>query len=215
MAYTAPNRDVLRTALARDLRDSNGETFTDAELNDLINAAIVEVSRIYPKEMSVVLSVEQDFQYMFDLEDAYSIFRVELIDPDGNLALAVRRNDQGDHIESGWDYHGGSLFLPAYAANRLVFQDGQTVRVWGYWPRELFHDDTDAFDGNGEAEYAVRAVATLMGYQRLQNDRLLFQQWLTNTGNSDVSPNQLAQTANMYQAQWHDMRNRIRILQRV
>ena len=96
----------------------------------------------------------------------------------------------------------------------MEFEDGKTLRVWGYWPRELFTDDADVLDGDAETEFAVRCVSVLNGYQRLQNDRMLFQQWLTSTGNTDVSPNQLAQTADMYQSQWREMRNRLRTLQR-
>ena len=213
MTYIAPTRDILRMALSRDLRDPTAETFVEDELNDLLNGAVVEVSRVYPKEQVLVLAAQQDEQDQFDV-DAYALFRVELVDANGS-AVGVRRNDLDDGADGGWDYHGGVLFLPSYVAKNLAFEDGQTLRVWGYWPRNTFSDDTDVLDGDAECEFAVRNVAALNGYQRLQNDRLLFQQWLTNTGNTDVSPNQLAQTADMYQSQWRETRNRIRTLQRV
>lgn len=213
MPYTAPNRDVLRTALARDLRDPDLETFTSDELNDLLNHAIVEVSRVYPKEETRSLVTEQDEQNQFAI-DAITIFRVELLDEEGVVKVGVPPSTLQVTYEDGYDLHGGILFLPTYVAQNLRFEDGQTIRVWGYFPRELFEDDTAAFDGDAEAEWAVRTYANLEGYQRLQNDRLLFQQWLTNTGNTDVSPNQLAQTADMYRSQWRETRNRIRSLQR-
>jgi hypothetical protein len=213
MAYTAPTRDILREALARDLRDPGMQTFVQAELDDLLNGAVVEVSRVYPKEGVISLVHQQDQQRAFAV-DAYALFRVELLDSEGNVAAGISRNNMGDHAESGWDFHGGYLYLPRYIYGLLAFEDGQSLRVWGYFPRNVFTDDTDVLDGDAECEFAVRAVAALNGYQRLQNDRLLFQQWLTNTGNTDVSPNQLAQTADMYQSQWREMRNRIRIIQR-
>ena len=213
MAYTAKTRDVLREALARDLRDPTMQTFIESELNDLINGAVVEVSRVYPKEQVVIVVHEQDEQRYFPV-GAYALFRVELIDADGNVVTGIPYNGQGDHAESGWDYHGGVLYLPRYISSMLFFEDGKSLRVWGYFPRNIFDDDADVLDGDAECEFAVRTVAALNGYQRLQNDRLLFQQWLTNTANTDVSPNQLAQTADMYQSQWREMRNRIRIIQR-
>lgn len=213
MPYIAPNRDVLRTALARDLRDPSLKTFSTDELNDLINMAIVEVSRAYPKEEARALTHEQDEQYQYAL-DAYSIFRVEVLDEDGVVAIGIPPSTLQVSYEDGYDLHGGYLWLPSYVSQGLVYEDGQTIRVWGYFPRELFTNDTDALDGDAEAEFAIRTFANLQGYQRLQNDRLLFQQWLTNTGNTDVSPNQLAQTADMYRTQWRETRNRIRTIQR-
>ena len=117
--------------------------------------------------------------------------------------------------EGGFDLHAGSIWLPYYASVGLRLEDSPTLRAWGYWPRELLEDDADLLDGDAEIEFAVRLVAVLTGYQRLQNDRILFQQWLTSTGNTDVSPNQLAQTADMYQSQWDTARKRLRRLQRV
>lgn len=211
MAYTAPTRDVLRTAVLRDLRDPDGETFTEDEVNDLLNLALVEVSRIYPKQLVEELTPTEDGQYLYPTE-ATAVFRVDALE-EGKDPRYVPSNAHEQSGEGGWDLHGGNLYLPQYSA-RGILADTHTIRVWGYYPRELFEQDTDVLDGDAETEYAVRTVATLNGYQRLQNDRLLFQQWLTNTGNTDVSPNQLAQTADMYQSQWREMRNRLRTLQR-
>lgn len=211
MPYTAPTRDVLRAAILRDLRDPDGETFTEDEVNDLINHAVVEVGRIYPKQQVEELTIDTDGQTVFPIE-AYALFRVEVLQ-EGQTPSGIPNNRLDDSGEGGWDLHAGALYVPRFVAQRLA-ADTHTLRIWGYWPRELFSQDTDVLDGDAETEYAVRTVATLNGYQRLQNDRLLFQQWLTNTGNTDVSPNQLAQTADMYQSQWREMRNRLRALQR-
>jgi hypothetical protein len=212
MPYTAPTRDVIRTAVSRDLRDPDGETFTVDELNDLLNLAIVEVGRIYPKQQVEELTIDADGQSVFPTE-AYALFRVEVLQ-EGQTPSGIPLNGLDASGEGGWDLHAGALYLPQFAA-RSLSADTHSLRIWGYWPRELFSEDTDVLDGDADTEFAVRTVATLNGYQRLQNDRLLFQQWLTNTGNSDVSPNQLAQTADMYQSQWREMRNRLRTLQRV
>lgn len=40
----------LKTALARDLRDPSNKTFSDADLGDLINHGIAEVSRVAPQK---------------------------------------------------------------------------------------------------------------------------------------------------------------------
>lgn len=211
MPYAAPTRDVLRAGVARDLRDPDSETFTETELNDLLNLAVVEVSRIYPKQQVEELTIDQDGQTIYPTE-AYALFRVEVLQ-ENQVPSGLPGNGLEHSGEGGWDLHAGALYVPQFAARRLK-ADTHTLRIWGYWPRELFTQDTDVLDGDADTEFAVRTVATLNGYQRLQNDRLLFQQWLTNTGNTDVSPNQLAQTADMYQSQWREMRNRLRTLQR-
>lgn len=218
MPYTPPTRATLRAALARDLRDPDLATFTAPELNDLINQSMVEVSRVYPKQDVQELEVAEDGQRSY-ATDCVGAFRVELM-RDGEVRYAVVPNGSADSGEGGWDLHAGFLWLPRFAATYLKLDQTPTVRVWGYWARDLMQGDTPEDDAqfadvDAEAEFAVRVYATLLGYQRLQNDRLLFQQWLTTTGNTDVSPNQLAQTADLYQSQWREMRNRLRSLQRV
>ena len=213
MPYTPPDRATLRAALARDLRDPDLGTFTAAELDDLINQSMVEVSRIYPKQEVQEFDVSEDGQRTF-ATDCVGAFRVELM-RDGEVRYAVTHNDHELTGEGGWDIHAGFLWLPKFAANYLKLDQTPKVRVWGYWPRELMTADSDIADVDAEAEFGLRTYATLLGYQRLQNDRLLFQQWLTTTGNTDVSPNQLAQTADLYQSQWAEMRKRLRYAQRV
>jgi len=217
MAYTAPSRSTLRNALARDLRDPDLKTFTEQELNDLLNQALVEVGRIYPKERVVEYAITLDGQTQIPC-DAASIFRVEVI-RDGAVASGIAQNTHGLHSQAGWDLHANILWLPLYSASGLRIDDSPTIRVWGYWERNLMQgtlpaDDNQIADTDAEAEFGVRTYASLLGYQRLQNDQMLFQQWLTNTGQTDVSPNQLAQTADMYMSQWREMRQRFRRLQR-
>jgi hypothetical protein len=217
MTYTPPSRADLRNALARDLRDPDLKTFTDLELNDLINQALVEVGRVYPKQEVQELAVAADGQEQYPC-DAKALFRVEVIVA-GQVVRGIAQNNHALHGQNGWDLHGGTLFLPLHVRGTLKIAESPTIRVWGYWAREVMQgadplDDEQLADTDAEAEFGVRTYASLMGYQRLQNDRLLFQQWLTNTGNSDVSPNQLAQTADMYMSQWREMRQRLRAIQR-
>lgn len=213
MTYTPPTRAALRASVLRDLRDPNGATFTANEVDDLLFISIVEVGRIYPKEDVRELTVASDYQRQIAC-DAASLFRVEVI-RDGRVVAAVPYNTHENTAEGGWDLHGGNLFLPWFVSGGLLTDDSPTVRVWGYWERDQFTGDSDTLDGDAETEFAVRTFSVLNGYQRLQNDRLLFQQWLTNTGNTDVSPNQLSQTVDLYQRQWSEARNRLRKVQRV
>jgi hypothetical protein len=211
MAYSPPTRVSLRTSVQRDLRDPTAQTFLAAEVDDLINIGILEVSRVYPKEQRISVDVTLADQRTFII-GATSIFRVEVV-KEGVTVFGVRVNALENHAQSGWDYHGGVLYLPEFVGPLDAALN--SLNVWGYWPRATMHLDADVLDGNAECEYAVRAVATATGYQRLQNDRALFQQWRTNPLNSDVSPNQVAQMADFYMAHWDRLRKRIRIIQRV
>jgi hypothetical protein len=212
MTYSPPARSTLRAAVARDLRDPEFRTFTTIEVDDLLNLAIVEVSRVYPKQVVQDFPVSIDGQHQWPC-NASGIFRVELIERD-KYPVGIPNNTSEHSGQTGWDLHAGALWLPYNIATSLR-AGTHVIRLWGYWPRETLSSDGEALDGDAEMEFAVRTVAALNGYQRLQNDRLLFQQWLTNTGNTDVSPNQLAQTADLYQSQWREMRMRLRTLQRV
>jgi hypothetical protein len=211
MPYTPPTRTALRASILRDLRDPDGEAFTNTEVNDLINVGILEVGRVYPKEDVVSLDLSEDDQRLYTAVGAYALFRVELL-KDGEVVLGIPANMASEHGQGGWEYHGGSLYLPEFVGS--LDTDAHTVRVWGYWPRDTMDADGDILDGDAECEYAVRAVAAVTGYQRLQSDRTLFQQWRTNPANSDVSMNQLTQLTDFYQGHWERLRKRIRIIQR-
>jgi hypothetical protein len=211
MAYVPPTLTTLRESVRRDLRDPNNDAFTDLEVKDLINGAVLEVSRVYPKEQVVSIDVTESDQRVFGAVGAYAIFRVEAL-KDGNVYYGVPGGASEVHSQAGWDYHGGTLYLPDFVG--ALDPETNTLRVWGYWPRETMDAGTDRLDGDAETEWAVRAVATVSGYQRLQSDRTLFQQWRTNPANTDVSMNQLVQLTDFYQGHWERLRRRIRILQR-
>ena len=212
MVWSAPTLEDMRASVSRDLRDPSNNTFTTDEVDDLVRMGIVEVSRIHPKEEVRLLMVESALQDSFAC-DALALFRVEAIGSDGYL-VGVPVSVSNEDAAGGWDLHGGTLYLPGYIFNRFTSVPGPSVRVWGYWPRDVLTEDAEVFDGDADAEYATRAYALTLGYQRLQNDRVKSQQWMTTTGNTDVSPNQLAQTADMYQSEWRAYRQRIRTLQR-
>lgn len=215
MPYTPPDLGTLRAAVSRDLRDPDNQTFTLLEIDDLINGAIAEVGRIYPKSEVRELAVDEDGRSTYST-DALALFRVEVI-KDGRIVAGIPSNSLSTSSNGGYDLHGGTLYVPYFVSANLKVDDSPTLRIWGYFPREpMTGDPGDILDSDDlDFEFGVRTYATLMGYQRLQNDRILFQQWLTNTGATDVSPNQLAQTADMYQSQWGAMRQRLRHLQRV
>jgi len=211
MPYTPPSLATLRASVARDLRDPTYKTFSTTEVNDLINAGIVEVSRVAPVEslQSVVFQGNQA-EYPVAVTDA---FRVELY-VDGEYNATIPPNTDDDSAQGGWDLFGGMLHVPWSLVPRLSEDTQDTFRVWGYRNRSTLSADNESLEGDADIEQSVRTYALLEGYQRLVNSRALFQQWVQTPGNSDVSPTQLMGFAQTYESQWQRIRQQMRKLRR-
>lgn len=207
MPYSAPTRSALRTSISRDIRDTTNATFAAADVDDLINMAIVELNRLSPKDyVDDVALVADTFTYTLTLVD--SLFRVELW-RDSAYSYQVPESD-GDS-STGWDYFDGDLRLPT----NMNFDDSQdALKVWGYAIRDALTDDADVADVNLEGEMLVRLYCQYTCFQRLNTSRALYQQWQTDSNNTDVSPTQLLGMANVYSREWRDARNRARRLRR-
>jgi hypothetical protein len=213
MVYAPPTLAVLRGKVATDLRDPTNTTFTTAELNGLIGEAISEVSRIYPIEaVDSIPFATGVAEYAVDFEE---VFRVEWFRNNAYQAT-IPTNHDDDSAQGGWDLFGGVLHLPWSRVPYMI--PGDTLRVWGYQTRSQFSNgtpgETEVFDGDADAEYAVRTYAVLSGYQRLLNSRALFQQWTTDSVNSDMGPRWLMATAQAFESQWQRIRQQLRTLRR-
>jgi hypothetical protein len=210
MVYSPKTREQLRTAVATDLRDPTGTTFTPTEIDGLINEGISEVSRVYPREATdTVAFVEGVSAYPVDFEQ---IFRVEWF-RDGVYQATIPSNHDDDSAQGGWDHFAGSLHLP-WSRVPYMFEATDTLRLWGYQTRNQLTDDAEVFDGDADAEFGVRTYAVLTGYQRLLNSRALYQQWTLESVNSDMGPRWLMAAADSYERQWQRIRQQLRNLRR-
>lgn len=211
MPYSAPTLLILRQSVSRDLRDSANASFSTAEVDDLIDLGFVEVNRVYPLQqietVDVTLDVDSNVVRSYTIESR-EVSRIEVW-RDGRFYRTVPQFV--DEPNSGWDVWGSTLVIP----NWLELDDTQdSLQVYGYQDREMLVLDGDVAETDAEAELGIRLFATMTGYQRLQNDRALFQQWLAVPGNNDISPTQLTSMANTYLAQWERHRNQMRRLRR-
>ena len=212
MAYTAPTLSQLRDKVEQDLRDSSNEAFSTAEVDDLINEAIVEVNRIYPlSQIETVDIIDTDEDG--NVDRTYTITSTEVQRAEVWRSGEFRENiPEFDSIgNSGYDIWGSTLTLPTWV---ILDEDTDTVKLYGYTDRDFLDDDADVAEFDAEAEYAVRSYAKLRGYQALQNDRSLFQQWMKVPGNNDISPTQLDSLVNTYIGQWERQRGHLRRLRR-
>jgi hypothetical protein len=211
VVYTPPTLAQLRGRVSTDLRDPTNKTFTTAEVDLLINQAVVEVSRAHPKEVIESTPIEigaSEYQCLME-----SVFRVELF-RDGAYYQTVPPNSSDDSAQGGWDLFAGTLHLPWSMVGHFSDEHVDSLRVWGYLPREQMDAEGESLDGDADIESGVRVYAVLTGYQRLVNSRALFQQWTTDSDNTDVSPTQLMGFAQGYEAQWQRIRQQLRLLRR-
>ncbi len=208
MVYTAPTLETLRTAIARDLHDSNYTAFSSVEITDLINMGIAELNRLTPMEyLDDVAFIASTYSYALD-ETVDDIFRVEMWRDGGYWGTVPRI---GDESNTGWEFYGGTLLLPT----SLSFDsDEDTLRLWGYSIRDPLLEEEDVAQINLEGEMVIRSYCQFTCFQRLVMSRALFQQWQTNANNTDVSPTQLLGMANVYASEWRALRNRVRRIRR-
>lgn len=205
----------LRTAVARDLRDSDLVTFKAPGLNDLINAGIEEIDRVYPVEKVVTIDpLANTFDYSLASERMVEVFRVEHVRND-LLYQVVNRSDH-DEVQNGWEFFAGSLRfgLPG-VATAWFDPDTDEFRVWGYASRAQLTADAQVAELDTTAEWGVRAYAKAMGLQMLQHDRALYSQWQAMSQNSDLSPNQINQMVALASSEWDHLQKRLRRLRRV
>lgn len=212
MAYAAPSRVFLREGVARDVQDPTFETFTEQEINDLINEGIVELNRIRPKEyVGNVVLTDGVFDYdLYALARIIGVFKVEVWRDDAyyHSPLGATENSA-----TGWDFFAGRLLIPSGWAFDATTD---TLRIYGYADRDILTLDEEVLDAeDAEDEHLIRAYIKHTVFQRLVADRALYQQWQVQSNNTDVSPTQLLGMEQVYRSTWDRLRNRARRLRRV
>jgi len=210
VAYTPPTLVDLRGRVARDLRDPQLLTFATADIDDFINFGIAEVNRVYPLEGIEEVDIE-DVTITEYATLLTSVWRVEVW-RNGEFNMRLTPND-ADSSRGGWEIWNGNLSFPSL--KNYLNADTDIIRLWGYRERDTLTAEDDVLESDIDAELGVRTYAAQQGYSRLISDRSLFQQWQTQSNNSDVSPTQLNGMYAMRVGEWDTLRNRIRRIRRV
>ena len=212
--YTPPRFDDLRDAVASDLRDPLHKAFTDTQIGDLVNEGIAELNRLRPLERIESLPlVEGSKAYATTLQ---GVFLVEGKRQGEPAYWPIPETDYAAGVGSqgGWTLFGGFLVLPGLMTP--LDPDVDDIRVWGYRDRNELVADSDVPQFiDLTDEQAVRSYARYTALEMLLHDRALFQQWQTQTNNSDISATQLLQAASTLQGQWDTLRKRVARLRRV
>jgi hypothetical protein len=226
--YSPPTRVQLRGEVAQDLRDTALTTFLPAEIDDFVNEGIAELNAVKPVEALESYPVEVDDglgnitidtgSYIVGLSD---IFNVELTVPGVDaIVIPHNANDLIPRERNGWDLFAGRLRLSVYWGRVVERYEasypgtGLAISAWGYALRDPLTTDAQVAEFDLEDEHFVRVYARMRGFERLSQDRSLFQQWQTQTNNSDVSATQLTNMAQGSESEISRLRRRMYVIRR-
>lgn len=204
---------ALRTSVRSDLRDTASATWTDTEITDLINSGIDWVNGLYPKEAIQTTAYTQPISgavFSVALSDVNWPFRVDVYDT-GNKYRETLWPSTGDGPDSGWEVHNSIIFF----APHYVLPDTGTLRIFGYTGFIQLSASTSTTDMDVSAINSVRVWVQAEAFNRLLSDRVAFQQWQVQSGNSDVSALSLNQIALSNQARIRREETRLRRMRRL
>ena len=204
---------ALRTSVRSDLRDTASATWTDTEINDLINSGIDWVNGLYPKESIQTTAYTQPISgsiFSVALTDVSWPFRIDVYDS-GNKYRETLWPSTGDGPDSGWELHNNILFF----APHYVLPDTGTLRIFGYAGFVQLSANSSTTDMDVTAINSVRVWVQAEAFNRLLSDRVAFQQWQVQSGNSDVSALSLNQIALSNQARIRREETRLRRMRRL
>ena len=213
----------LQVIVARALRDVSNEVFSTADLTDMINSGITVVSNMAPRQyMEDIESTGESTYAPLDgaADERLELRRVEIWTSDlGSPAAAdlfqcrvpPAAAEYSNESQAGWDLWGGTLYLPKYYAD-LATSGNYFIRIWGYAPfTELVNSDDDD-DLTNETRFAVVSYATMVGYERLEGDRALFQKWQAQQRGTDASVASLMNVLASERQRWERLRRQLIVL---
>lgn len=214
-----------------ELRDQNAITWSEAELQSLLNLGIQHVQSVYPKEIvkevswtnpsisNGLKSVDISTTTNTAGGDKFlSVYRIDVYGSSSGTRTGYRESlltGNGEGPNSGWEIHGGVLYFPP----SYTTESPAVLRLYGYGTYNICASGVSAsavtFDLDSQAEYAVKVFVQSEALYRLVNDRASFQQWQVTSGATDVSPIGMNQLAFSARTRWKDEFRRIRRLRKV
>jgi hypothetical protein len=120
----------------------------------------------------------------------------------------------------GWMLHQKRVVISEFWARQMtsLVDRGYPVElvVWGYAERNLPEMDYDVLDIEDNIDYlCVLNHCKHLGFELLNHDRALYQQWLAATNNTDVSPTQLLGMSSSAEQTFDRLRSRSMVVRRV
>jgi hypothetical protein len=233
VVYEPPTRLTFKTTLQRALRDPGGQVFPSATLDDFIDEALMDMSAYRPKDAyrsmswmvdsgSVPPDVTEGLSDVWQVIARLTSNKYETGDP---LPYTYRPSLFIPHVDytdgrAGWDFIGEGLAITQLWADKLrkwaeQANEPVTLAIRGYAHRLLPTSDNSYLDFlNPIDQYCVLQHCKFLGFQMLNADRALYQQWLAATNNTDVSPTQLQGMLGQAEATYDRVRHRNTIIRR-
>jgi hypothetical protein len=201
MAYDPPTRAVLKDSIRRALRD-DGTVFSTDLLDDFINESMADLSVVRPVETTITVPFDPTQITGLDPADYANFIHVWMVEARAagsgyQTRIVIPFGQPGEYIErNGWDFYDETVVFSQWwfaRLNELVDTTGAvTIFLWGYRNHHWPLDDASVMDLQDSVDHrlVMRHIKAL-GFQSLESDRSLYQQWLAATNNTDVSPTQL------------------------
>lgn len=199
----------LRTSVARKLRDTGFDTFTTAEVDELINQGIDAVGGIYPREIAQTIGTVSSGVLTYDVSSFKNIYRVDIHTSAGSYRTELPHTFEGR--DAGWEVHAGILYLPP----SWTLTAGDTLRAWGYAGYTQLGVSSSTTDLDTSAQYAVMVFAMSEAYGILLGDRAKFEQWQQEPANSDTTSGDLSRLEYTMRSRWADERRRLRRIRKL
>lgn len=213
----------LLTSLRRTLRDENTNTWTDAQLGELVNQGVDAINTVYPKEVVETVAYTQPVSgsvFTTTLSSVRWPIRIDVYNSSGKYTETLRPT-LGEGADSGWEIHAGVLFFP----NHYVLHNTGTFRIFGYgeWAQiaatyttagAAISPSSVTTDLDTKAANAVKVFAQAEALSMLTFDRAQFQQWQVGSGNTDVTALGLNNLALAAQQRWRIEKQRIRTMKK-
>jgi len=201
----------LLTSLRLSLRDPNGTTWSDGQLGELINRGIDAIGDVYQSEVIQSTAFTQPISgsvFSVALSTVTWPVRVDVYDASGKYRETVRPSS-GDGPDSGWEAHGGILYLPT---RYTLATDTGTLNIVGYgdWTQINTAQTTSVTNLDTTAQNAVKVFVEAEALTMLTFDRAQYQQWQVSSGSSDISALGMNNLALAAQQRWRQEKNRIR-----
>lgn len=220
-----PTLDEMMASVYSDVADDAREVFSDVQIGDFIRGGIVELNRVQPQDIAVVIDLTTDPTTGDVTQFAYTIpinlpYRVEWRRHSDGYGGLIGEAVEGQTASTGWTFSqigdGGTIEFPQFWLAQFDAASNDII-VHGYGTRPIPYNSGGSSPQVGltsAEEYSVRAYAKAEAYDLLAHDRSLFAQWQGQTNNSDVSPTQMMQMAAGSKQEWDRHRGLIRTVRR-
>lgn len=221
------NQATLMLKIARELRDPAYKTFSQADLRDFIADGLAEIGDTAPELFQEnITPIANTAEYRLrsgSFSAAVREIGLTLVELWTNatpslpvLEFVAASSAPIKNSQAGWRVWNGTLALTQSQVS-VISPTAHIIRVWGYSPFAI-----PAAGGGGADDIelplstalgsALAVYARKEGMERLNVSRDLYQQWQTQSNNTDVSPAALMNALTLARDEWRRLSRKLVVL---